>query len=121
MNEKHNVFAVDENAYPPLDGPELFETLAMGAGSVRVDRIVSNGQVTPEGDWYDQDLDEWVVVLEGEARLRYMNGDEVGLKRGDTLFLPKHRKHRVVYTSAPCIWLAVHADSLAPKPAVSAA
>ena len=51
MNEKHNVFAVDENAYPPLDGPELFETLAMGAGSVRVERIVSNGQVTPEGEW----------------------------------------------------------------------
>lgn len=43
-----------------------------------MERIVSNGQVTPEGEWYDQDLDEWVVVLEGEARLHYMDGEGSG-------------------------------------------
>lgn len=78
-----------------------------------------NGQVTPEGEWYDQDLDEWVVVLEGEARLHYMDGEEVGLKKGDSLFLPKRRKHRVVYTSSPCIWLAIHADLLTPQSVVA--
>ena len=115
MNRKRNILFVDKDAYPSLEEPELFDTLATGAGSIRVERIVSNGQVTPEGEWYDQDLDEWVVVLEGEARLHYMDGEEVGLKKGDSLFLPKRRKHRVVYTSSPCIWLAIHANLLAPQ------
>lgn len=115
MNGKRNILFVDKDAYPSLEEPELFDTLAAGAGSIRVERIVSNGQVTPEGEWYDQDLDEWVVVLEGEARLHYMDGEEVGLKKGDSLFLPKRRKHRVVYTSSPCIWLAIHADLLTPQ------
>ena len=118
MNGKRNILFVDKDAYPSLEEPELFDTLATGAGSIRVERIVSNGQVTPEGEWYDQDLDEWVVVLEGEARLHYMDGEEVGLKKGDSLFLPKRRKHRVVYTSSPCIWLAIHADLLTPQSAV---
>ena len=75
MNGKRNILFVDKDAYPSLEEPELFDTLATGAGSIRVERIVSNGQVTPEGEWYDQDLDEWVVVLEGEARLHYMDGE----------------------------------------------
>ena len=119
MNGKRNILFVDKDAYPSLEEPELFDTLAAGAGSIRVERIVSNGQVTPEGEWYDQDLDEWVVVLEGEARLHYMDGEEVGLKKGDSLFLPKRRKHRVVYTSSPCIWLAIHADLLTPQSVVA--
>ena len=86
MNGKRNILFVDKDAYPSLEEPELFETLATGAGSIRVERIVSNGQVTPEGEWYDQDLDEWVVVLEGEARLHYMDGEEVGLKKGIRCF-----------------------------------
>ena len=108
MNGKRNILFVDKDAYPSLEEPELFDTLAAGAG-----------QVTPEGEWYDQDLDEWVVVLEGEARLHYMDGEEVGLKKGDSLFLPKRRKHRVVYTSSPCIWLAIHADLLTPQSVVA--
>ena len=63
MDGKRNILFVEKYANPPLEQPELFETLATGAGSIRVERIVSNGQVTPEGEWYDQDLDEWVVVL----------------------------------------------------------
>lgn len=86
MNGKRNILFVDKDAYPSLEEPELFDTLAAGAGSIRVERIVSNGQVTPEGEWYDQDLDEWVVVLEGEARLHYMDGEEVGLKKGIRCF-----------------------------------
>ena len=117
MNKRRNVFAM--NTQLPPDGPELCETLATGAGSVRLERIVSNGQVTPEDEWYDQNRDEWVVVLEGEARLRYADGEELDLKRGDALFLPRHKKHRVTYTSSPCLWLAIHADSLSPQPEVA--
>ena len=64
MNGKRNILFVDKDAYPSLEEPELFDTLAAGAGSIRVERIVSNGQVTPEGEWYDQDLDEWVGAEE---------------------------------------------------------
>ena len=75
---------------------------------------IANWEVTPEGEWYDQDWDEWVVVLEGEARLGYEDGHETTLGRGESLFLPRGLRHRVTYTSSPCLWLAVHADSLRP-------
>ena len=81
-----------------------------------LERIISHGQTTPEGEWYDQERDEWVVVLEGEARLQYADGQEAVLRRGDHLFLPHHCKHRVSYTSSPCIWLAVHGECLHPAP-----
>jgi cupin 2 domain-containing protein len=47
----------------PLD-TELFEALLDRPG-VRLERIVSTGQTTPDGDWYDQTADEWVVLLRG--------------------------------------------------------
>ena len=90
------------------ESAEFFETLFRASGAVRVERIVSHGQTTPEGEWYDQEEDEWVAVLEGEARLRYEDGAEVLLRRGEHLFLPRHCRHRVVYTSCPCLWLAIH-------------
>ncbi len=89
--------------------PEYFETLARGKG-LRVERIVSQGQVTAEGVWYDQDQDEWVAVLEGSARLLWNDGREINLDAGDHVFIPRHAKHRVTHTSAPCVWLAVFGD-----------
>ena len=103
-----NLLAVPAGAAP--DGPEWFETLFRVSGDVRVERIVSHGQTTPEGEWYDQDQDEWVALLEGSARIAYPDGREVALARGDQLFLPRHARHRVAYTSAPCVWLAVFGD-----------
>ena len=97
-------------------GMELFETLVTGAGDSAddflVERIISNGEVTPEDQWYDQERDEWVAVLEGEACLLFEDGREVRLGCCDHVFLPKHCKHRVIYTSSPCIWLAVHGSPL---------
>ena len=112
MNESNNLLRA---AYPAPDEPERFETLLTGSGRFRVERILSGGQITPEGEWYDQEQDEWVVLLEGEARLRYADGTEVTLCKGESLFLPKHKRHRVVYTSPACLWLAVHADTLNPE------
>jgi cupin 2 domain-containing protein len=88
---------------------EICEDLAEIAG-VRIERIVSTGQSSPEGKWYDQDHDEWVVVLQGEGVVGYEDGSEVRLCAGDSIMLPAHRKHRVIATShtPPCIWLAVH-------------
>jgi cupin 2 domain-containing protein len=84
---------------------EIFETL-LSFGSTRVERIISYAQSSPDGFWYDQDENEWVVVLEGEAKLTV--GDElVILKRGEYLNIPAHTKHRVEFTKNPTIWLAL--------------
>ena len=82
----------------------LFENL-----HVRIERIVSSGQVSPEGFWYEQDEDEWVTVLQGEGRIQYENGDVTVLRTGDCVLLPAGKRHRVSYTSKqpPCIWLCV--------------
>lgn len=90
---------------------ELTETL-VSAGSMRIERVVSHGQASPEGFWYDQREHEWVVVLQGAARLRFEDGT-TELKPGDFVNIPAHRKHRVEWTTPaePTIWLAVFYSS----------
>ena len=92
----------------PLPDDEVFTTL-INSDEVRIERIVSTGQTTPEGQWYDQDEDEWVMLLQGEAILEYETGEKLNLSAGDHILLPAHCRHRVAYTSyqPPCIWLAV--------------
>ena len=72
--------------------------------------VVSTGQKSAEGFWYDQDENEWVVVLQGEAELQFADESELCcLKPGDSMNILAHRKHRVNSTSGaePTIWLAV--------------
>jgi cupin 2 domain-containing protein len=88
---------------------ELTETLVSTDGA-RIERIVSHGQASPEGFWYDQPEHEFVLLLSGAARLRFADVDEIlELKPGDYLVIPAHRRHRVEWTSpnAPSVWLAV--------------
>lgn len=95
---------------PRADDAEQFLPLALHAG-VRVERIVSRGQVTPPGEWYDQAGAEWVMVVEGAAELIFEGPDERRrLTRGDFVFIPAHRRHRVAWTDPdqPTLWLAVH-------------
>jgi len=75
---------------------------------VRIERIVSKGQASPRGFWYDQDEHEWVVVLTGSARLQFEDG-MIEMKPGDHVLIPAHQKHRVECTTfdEPTIWLAV--------------
>jgi cupin 2 domain-containing protein len=88
---------------------ELFDELYSG-DDILIERIISTGQTTPEGKWLEQERDEWVVLLEGNARIRFDNDAVVEMGRGDYLFIPANTKHRVESTSkAPhCLWLAVH-------------
>jgi cupin 2 domain-containing protein len=88
---------------------ELSTELADAAG-FRVERIVSWGDVTPEGSWYDQDHDEWVIVMQGEGVVEDERGARTVLRTGDAMFIASHVRHRVTHTSVapPCIWLAVH-------------
>ena len=91
----------------PLPPEEWCEELHKD-GPVRIERILSTGQVSPEGFWYDQEEHEWVALLQGEARL-LVEEREVCLHKGDTLFLPAHTRHRITFTSAEplCLWLCV--------------
>jgi cupin 2 domain-containing protein len=95
----------------PLPAEEVFETLVQG-NQCRIERIISTGQTTPAGEWYDQPQDEWVILLQGEAIVAYADGSRCPLRSGDYLWIPAHQKHRVEYTSSqpPCIWLAIHLE-----------
>jgi cupin 2 domain-containing protein len=87
---------------------ELFTTL-LEANHVRIERIVSHGHASPKDFWYDQDQHEWVVVLQGAARLRFEDGT-VEMRSGDFVNIPAHKKHQVEWTTPDeqTIWLAVH-------------
>lgn len=87
---------------------EVFEDIVRSE-SVRIERIVSKGHTSPDTGWYDQDESEWVVVLQGAARLAFDSGREVSLNVGDFINIPAHTRHRVSWTdpSQPTIWLAV--------------
>ena len=87
---------------------ELFTTLLQAPG-IRIERIVSHGHQSPDGFWYDQPTNEWVLVLQGAARIEFEDG-MLEMRPGDYVDIPAHRKHRVAWTTPdePTIWLAVH-------------
>jgi len=101
-----------QNLLSPLPSnlqDEFVEPLITGK-SVRIERIVSMGQASPPGFWYEQDEAEWVVVLHGEAKLLFEGETPpIHLKPGDHVTIPPHIKHRVEWTSPtdPTVWLAV--------------
>lgn len=86
---------------------EIFTTLLEKAG-VKIERIDSHGQASPEGFWYDQPQDEWVLLVKGAAVLEIADQPPLTLKAGDHLLIPAHIRHRVASTSADALWLAVH-------------
>jgi len=84
--------------------------LLLQTKNVRIERIVSSGQSSPEDYWYDQSESEWVVVLAGSGTLELKDPDEiVQLGIGEYIYIPAHRQHRVKSTSkdTETIWLAV--------------
>jgi len=89
---------------------ERFEQLVARQG-VTIERIVSMGQGSPDGFWYDDPRDEWVALLAGAAALQF-DGDahERRLAPGDYVHIPAHCRHRVAWTDAhaPTVWLAVY-------------
>ena len=93
--------------FPDNRPDESFSGLLQGQG-FRVERICSRGHASPPGFWYDQDEDEWVALLSGDAKLRCENGSVLSLHAGDCLLIPAHVRHRIDSTSSesPCIWLA---------------
>jgi cupin 2 domain-containing protein len=100
------------NLLAPLPDPEAAErvdTLLTRPG-LRIERIVSRGQVSPPEFWYDQAEAEWVLLLAGAARLRFADETEARLLGpGDWVDIAPHHRHRVDWTdpTVPTIWLAV--------------
>lgn len=88
---------------------EIIENLVSKNG-LKVQRIVSYGHVTQEFQWYDQDDNEWVILLKGAAILSMENEDDIELNTGEYINIPAHKKHRVSWTAPneETIWLAVH-------------
>ncbi len=96
-----NLFSTDK----AKASEEVFETL-LQLPNIHIEKITSNGQTSSQ--WYQQEKDEWVVLIEGEGKLLFENGKELYLKKGEYLHIPKKQKHKVIYTSSPAIRLAIH-------------
>jgi cupin 2 domain-containing protein len=86
---------------------ELINPLVV-QGKLRIEQIVSRGHCSPEGFWYDQVEDEWVMVLKGSAKLRFEDGC-IDMNPGDHFNIRAHSKHRVEWTTPTenTVWLAV--------------
>jgi len=94
---------------PDAQPEELIETLLENK-HIRIERIISHGQATPAGQWYDQIQDEWLVLLQGAARLQFeQQDDEIPLQSGDYIHISAHCRHRVSWTDPDqkTLWLAL--------------
>ena len=100
--ERGNIFA------EVRPSAEEYTEVLKADSNTRIERIVSHGQVSPPGFWYDQNEWEFVVVLHGNAELE-TESERIAMKPGDWVIIPAHERHRVTYTSStpPCVWLAV--------------
>lgn len=101
-----NLFANIPDSLPD----EIFENL-IGQSNFKLERILSSGQATPQGMWYDQEWDEWVILLSGSAELLFEGEDKVrNMRPGDFVNIPAHKRHRVEKTDGArvTVWLALH-------------
>ncbi|OUS17357.1 cupin [Gammaproteobacteria bacterium 50_400_T64] len=102
---KDNIFA----SIPKNLDRELVEVL-LEHNDICIERIISKGHTSPASGWYDQPKNEWVIVLKGEAIIRFENESEIRLGAGSYIDIAAHKKHRVSWTDpdVETIWLAVH-------------
>lgn len=95
----------------PHQLPEELIECIFKQDNIQIERIISQGHMTPAGQWYDQDWNEWILLLQGEAILRYEKDNRnFHLTAGDYLLIPAHTKHRVEWTPPDLhtVWLAAH-------------
>jgi cupin 2 domain-containing protein len=97
----------------PSDLPdELIEKIAGDATKdISIERIISRGHASPQGFWYDQVKNEFVILLKGKAALLFKKTNKViEMSPGDYINIPAHTLHRVEWTSKEedSLWLAIH-------------
>lgn len=102
---------------PDASAAEVFTALLERPGC-RIERIVSQGQTTPAAAPWRQPHEEWVLLLKGAARIA-LEGREMTLEPGDTLFIPADVEHWVTYTdpAVATVWLAIHLGAVGRAPA----
>jgi len=107
MTEIKNLFShIPDSPIPD----ELFEDI-LNTEHFRIERIISDGHSSPDGFWYDQETDEWIILIQGSAGLIFEGTDEIIiLKPGDYLNIPANTRHRVAWTDPKqkSVWIAVH-------------
>jgi len=77
---------------------EVLETLVTSK-NIRIERIISKGNSSPPDFWYDQDENEWIILLKGSAKLLFDDGMIIELNPGDYVNIPSNKKHRVDWTT----------------------
>ncbi|MCL4501740.1 MAG: cupin domain-containing protein [Deltaproteobacteria bacterium] len=95
----------------PETVPEEIIEILLKAPSFHLERIISKGQATSPGQWYDQETHEWVVLLSGSAGLWFEGETQIRVLRpGDYLLIPAHLRHRVEWTDPEhiTVWLALY-------------
>ena len=94
----------------PQNLPDELFSIILKQNNMHIERIVSKGHTTPVGEWYDQNQNEWILLIQGQARLRLIDDQVIDLNKGDYYFIPAHLKHRVEWTTPEyeTIWLAIH-------------
>ncbi len=104
MNKK-NIY----KEIPETLADELFEEID-STNNLKIERIISDGHNSPNDFWYDQEKNELVFLLKGNAAIEYETGDQIKLEPGDYVKINAHEKHRVRETSKTekTIWLAIH-------------
>ena len=105
---KNNLFRLDQPLPNPWE-PEIFDVI-LKSENIKIQRIISNGNTGPKDGWYDQDFDELVFLMKGQAVLEFEDRPLIRLFEGDYLFIPAHVLHRVKQTSTipHCVWLAIY-------------
>ncbi len=103
--EKSNIF----QKIPEILTEEIFEDI-IKADKFKIERIISFGHSSPQVGWYQSELSEWVMVLEGEAILTFETSEEKKLQKGDYINILPFVKHKVSWTlpNSKTIWLAIH-------------
>lgn len=108
MNEEIIIKNIFED-FPERQESEYLELL-LSNPAFKMEKIISQGHVSPDNFWYDQNKNEFVLLISGNARISFENNYTIDLKPGDYLIIPAHKKHRVDFTKPgeKTIWLTIH-------------
>ena len=101
--DKNSIFSNN-----PINLPQEITEVILQSNNLRIERIISQGQASPKDFWYDQEENEWVLILQGSGRLQFAD-EFMDLQEGDYINIPAHKKHRVDWTDSnrKTIWLAI--------------
>lgn len=92
----------------PEIGEEFIQTLFQNK-NIRIEKIFTNGKIAAPSKWYKQVEDEWVMLFQGQAQIKFADGHDIVMEGGDCFFIPAGIEHQLVNTSdqPPCIWLTI--------------